>query len=155
MGNCFSDDNDFKITGKYKALKIIGLVILGVIAAALFALLFGLAVKALWNWLMPMIFGLKEIGYWEAVGLVILTKLLFGSFGGCHSHNHKSKKSGTPWWKEIKQEIAKECAKEWTRDKAGDSHHDWEQYHKFWEEEGEGAFDAYLQRQKEKGEDQA
>lgn len=30
-----------------------------------------------WNLCMPQIFGLPEIGYWEALGLVVLTKLSF------------------------------------------------------------------------------
>ena len=31
----------------------------------------------LWNWLMPMIFGLPTIGIWEFLGLSVLTSLLF------------------------------------------------------------------------------
>lgn len=34
-------------------------------------------VMLLWNWLMPVIFGLTTIGYWQAVGLMILSALLF------------------------------------------------------------------------------
>jgi len=44
------------------------------------AMLFGFVVKWLWNWLMPAIFGLQMIGYWQAVGLLILSKILFSSF---------------------------------------------------------------------------
>ena len=43
---------------------------------------FGFVVMGLWNWLMPALFGLKLIGYWQAVGLIILSKLLFGGFRG-------------------------------------------------------------------------
>ncbi len=35
----------------------------------------------LWNALLPAIFGLKAIGYWQAVGLLVLARILFGSFG--------------------------------------------------------------------------
>lgn len=35
----------------------------------------------LWNWLMPAIFGLSSISLWQALGLFLLSKLLFG-FGG-------------------------------------------------------------------------
>ena len=31
----------------------------------------------LWNWLIPKLFGLPEVGYFEAFGLLFLTKLLF------------------------------------------------------------------------------
>lgn len=37
------------------------------------------AIMILWNWLMPDIFGLKEISYWQSVGLVIMCNLLVGS----------------------------------------------------------------------------
>lgn len=45
------------------------------------ALWFGCAaiIRILWNWLMPDIFGLKEISYWQSVGLVILCNLLVSS----------------------------------------------------------------------------
>jgi len=42
--------------------------------------LLGFVVKALWNWLMPELFGWKMIGYWQAMGLMLLSKLLFGGF---------------------------------------------------------------------------
>jgi hypothetical protein len=45
--------------------------------------LFGFVAMALWNWLMPALFGLRVITFWQAMGLVILSKILFG---GLHSH---------------------------------------------------------------------
>jgi Ca2+/H+ antiporter, TMEM165/GDT1 family len=56
-----------------------------VIFAALAILLFGVAVYLLWNWLMPTIFHLPAIQYWQAVGLLFLSWILFGGrrgFGG-------------------------------------------------------------------------
>lgn len=46
------------------------------------AALFGFFVKALWNWLVPPIFGWQAIGYWQAIGLLVLSKILFGGFRG-------------------------------------------------------------------------
>ncbi len=64
-------------------LKI--LIVLGMIAAAAgFTFLFGLFVMLLWNWLMPDIFGLPRIDYWHAWGLVLLSHVLFKSWGGRH-----------------------------------------------------------------------
>jgi len=42
----------------------------------------GFVVMGLWNWLMPGLFGLKLIGYWQALGLIILSKILFGGLRG-------------------------------------------------------------------------
>ena len=40
----------------------------------------------LWNWLMPAVFGLHAITWVQALGLLLLCKILFGGFhrhGGC------------------------------------------------------------------------
>ena len=40
------------------------------------------AVSALWNGLMPAIFGLRTITYWQALGLMALSWILFRGFRG-------------------------------------------------------------------------
>ena len=56
--------------------------------AVAFAALFGFVLMWLWNWLMPSLFGLHTIGYWQAVGIFFLSKLLFGGFRGGRGHMH-------------------------------------------------------------------
>src|SRR5579863_2825476 len=52
------------------------------IALAIVAVLvFGFIVSQLWNWLMPLLFHLPTISYVQAIGLLILSRLLFGRFG--------------------------------------------------------------------------
>ncbi len=46
----------------------------------------------LWNGILPEIIGVKTITYWQAVGIFILCKLLFGGFKGGGNHNHKKHK---------------------------------------------------------------
>ncbi len=41
----------------------------------------GLVIVVLWNVLMPAILGLHAISYWPALGLLLLSRLLFGRFG--------------------------------------------------------------------------
>lgn len=53
----------------------IGLLVLIFIAG----LLFSLPVMWLWNWLMPVLFGLKSITWLQAFGLNVLCGLLFKS----------------------------------------------------------------------------
>ncbi len=57
--------------------KIMGFMILILIVVAGF----GQAVLHLWNWLMPVLFGLHAITFWQALGLLGLSWLLFGGFG--------------------------------------------------------------------------
>jgi len=42
----------------------------------------GLVTLGLWNALMPAIFGLPTIGFWQGLGLLVLSRLFFGRFGG-------------------------------------------------------------------------
>lgn len=55
---------------------------------ALFAAFFGALVMWLWNWLMPSIFGLPTINFCEAVGLLTLSKIIFGGLSCGHHHGH-------------------------------------------------------------------
>lgn len=58
-------------------VKIIGAALIGLAAVLVIALFIGLPVMWLWNWLMPEIFGLKEVGFWQSVGLAFLCGILF------------------------------------------------------------------------------
>jgi len=49
---------------------------------------FGLAAMLLWNELMPQLFALPQISYLQAVGLLILARLLFGGIGGGGWRHH-------------------------------------------------------------------
>ena len=49
--------------------------------------LFGFVVMALWNWLMPEVFGLTQVSYWQAWGLLVLCWILFK---GWHFHDSDS-----------------------------------------------------------------
>jgi hypothetical protein len=44
--------------------------------------LFGLIVMGLWNWLVPAMFGGRIITFWQALGVLVLSRILFGGFKG-------------------------------------------------------------------------
>lgn len=60
---------------------IIGWVLAGIIFVILVALLMTIPIWLLWNWLMPAIFGIKTITFWQALGVAFLSNILFG--GAC------------------------------------------------------------------------
>jgi len=60
-----------------RALTVMGW---GLVAAAVLALV-GLAIMLLWNRIMSRTLGLPALGYWEALGLFVLFKLLLGGKG--------------------------------------------------------------------------
>lgn len=49
---------------------------------ALFLALGGALVQALWNWLLPPLFGWPVVTFWQALGLLALCRILFGGVGG-------------------------------------------------------------------------
>jgi hypothetical protein len=75
------------------AAKVASIVAAIVFVPAFLALFAGITMW-LWNWLMPVIFKLPAITFWQAVGLLILSHILFkGSHMG---------KSGRSHWKRRK-----------------------------------------------------
>jgi Ca2+/H+ antiporter, TMEM165/GDT1 family len=58
-----------------------------VVFAALFITVFSFLVMNLWNWLMPALFGWHLINFWQALGILVLSKILFGGFRG-HPGRH-------------------------------------------------------------------
>jgi hypothetical protein len=112
------------------AMKITGVVLLGIIGVGALAILFGFIVMWLWNWLLPGLFGFKVITFWQGVGIVILARIIFGSVKhgpGSRRHHHPGRcrdHSKNRWFEK------------------------WELYDNFWKEEGEKAFHAYVENHK-------
>ena len=71
---------------------IFGWVVLAIIGITALIVLFGFVFMWLWNWLMPDLFGLGVINFWQGVGLILLAKILFGGMGGGSSSGKKSHK---------------------------------------------------------------
>ncbi len=110
---------------------IVAMIIFGIIAITGLAILFGYVFMWLWNALMPELFDLPELTYWQGVGLFILAKIIFGGFGSGSS----SKSSSSDDWtcKEDKKKAKNDLKK-------------WELYDKFWKEEGEAAYQQYQEK---------
>ncbi len=51
-------------------------------AMLVFVALGGIVVQQLWNWLVPPLVGLREITFWQALGILLLCRILFGGWGG-------------------------------------------------------------------------
>ena len=58
---------------------------------------FGQAVLQLWNLLMPDIFGLHPISFWQAVGLMGLSWILFGGLGMFRGRPLYGRTGGIAW----------------------------------------------------------
>ena len=78
-----------------KVGRIVGWVIGGLVLACVFALIFGLLVKWLWSVTLTPLFGLPTPSYWQAVGMIILSRLLLGGVG-----HHKPHHPPAPPWRQ-------------------------------------------------------
>ncbi len=116
-----------RLNEKFKALpkwtQILLMAILAIAGVTVFGFIFGYIIMWLWNKLMPEIFGLTSITYWQGIGLFILARILLGSFGSDNSNKVSSNKSK----KSTKVAIDP----------------DWNRYNTWWEKEGKNAFESY------------
>lgn len=103
--------------GRFWVGRILGFAVMAIVAA----FLFGFVVMGLWNWLMPELFGLKAIGYWQAWGLLVLSWILFGGLRGAHGHHgHWRHRMRERWMKmtpEEREKFRSEVHRRW-------GHHD-------------------------------
>lgn len=122
-----------------KAFKVFAII---VFCTVLF-LLANYVLMRLWNWLMPELFNLPMITYWQALGILIMAKIIFG-FGGGKGGGDKKKHH-----KKSKRHFrAFENCGPVRRDFS-----DWGLYDEFWKEEGEQAFKTYVEKRKNEGND--
>ncbi len=54
---------------------------LAILGMLLFIAIGGEIVRLLWNWLLPSLFGWRQITFWQALGLLALCRILFGGLG--------------------------------------------------------------------------
>ena len=54
---------------------------LAILGIGLFIAIGGEVVLHLWNWLLPPLFGWRQITFWQALGILALCRILFGGFG--------------------------------------------------------------------------
>src|SRR5579862_1181896 len=59
-----------------RILRVLKFVVIAVLAFTVFSFV----IMRLWNWLMPGVFGLHPITFWQAAGILALSKILFGGF---------------------------------------------------------------------------
>jgi hypothetical protein len=122
--------------------RIVSLVVGGIVIAGFFSLAFGWLVMLLWNWLMPSIFSLKPITYWQAFGLTILAKLVLsgihdgGHTFGNHMRDHRHGGFSPSGWMRPDD-----------RSPGGDRRN-WLYYREYWNERGREDFEQYLKNRK-------
>ena len=65
-----------------RGMKMVLIAPLAIAGMAFVIFLGGEIVKLLWNWLVPSVFGLRPLTFWEAAGMLALCRILFGGISG-------------------------------------------------------------------------
>ena len=69
------------------------MILLFIIIAPIAVLIFGSVVMFLWNNALAPVLHVSEVTFWQALGILVLSKILFSSFSGGRGRRH-------PTWKE-------------------------------------------------------
>jgi hypothetical protein len=74
------------------------------LAIVAFIVIGGEVVMHLWNWLVPMLFGWRQITFWQAFGLLALCRILFGGWGGHGGHRSNFRRRMDEKWERMTPE---------------------------------------------------
>jgi hypothetical protein len=84
--------------------RILFIAPLAIVGIAIFTWIGGELVMHLWNWLLPTLFGWRQITFWQAIGLLALCRILFGSFGGRGPHRSNFRRRMSERWERMTPE---------------------------------------------------
>jgi hypothetical protein len=118
-----------------KGLKVVIWTLLGITFFTVMVSVFGWVIQLLWNATIADMFGLPAITYWQAVGIFILAKILFGfgvGGGSKSSHGRKKKHNGDSDRNEKESET--EAVSGLTNE---------ESFQKFWQRDGRQAYEEF------------
>jgi uncharacterized membrane protein YbhN (UPF0104 family) len=114
--------DEIRMRARSRVKRIVGKVMLFVVLMPVVMFLFIEAVLHLWNWLMPAIFHLPAISFWQALGLMVLSWILLGGrrgMGGWRPrHGGRWRKRMHERWEEMTPE-EREKFREWIRSRCG------------------------------------
>ena len=96
---------------RWKWIFVVPAALLGIV---LFIFIGGEVVRLLWNWLLPPLFGWREITFWQALGLLALCRILFGGFGS-HGGSRSRSAIGRRISHRMTDRMADRVAERWER----------------------------------------
>jgi hypothetical protein len=89
------------------------------LAVAAFIAILGEVVMHLWNWLLPGLFGWHPITFWQALGLMLLCRILVGGLGAHGNDRSRSQRPcGARWERmtpEEREKFRQDMRARWSR----------------------------------------
>lgn len=85
------------------------------VCVAAFISLFSFIVMKLWNAILPDVLHVTTINFWQAMGILVLSKILFGGFGGWGHKKHEWKKRMDQKWGNMSPEERSNFKEAWEK----------------------------------------
>ena len=101
--------NEHKLT--FIIRKLIFIIPLALLALAAFTWV----VMLLWNNVLAVVLHISTITFWQSLGLLVLSKILFSGFRGAHAGRHQWKKGMMQRWDNMTPEEREKFRGEWER----------------------------------------
>jgi hypothetical protein len=105
---------------RQRAMRFVLHILIGIAIACVLVFLFGSAVMYLWNTVMPPLFSVGQLTFWRAIGLLLLARILVGSFRGHGGPRHRfggrswgrcdSPRQYEDWWREVGEQSFRDYA---------------------------------------------
>jgi hypothetical protein len=86
---------------------------LAILGMLLFVTIGGEVVKQLWNWLLPTLFGWRQITFWQALGILVLCRILFGGHGWHGSGRSNYRRRMAERWERMTPEERERLRQSW------------------------------------------
>ncbi len=93
--------------------RLIFIAPLAILGMLLFVAIGGELVQQLWNWLLPPLFGWRQITFWQAVGILALCRILFGGFGGRGAYRSNFRQRMKERWEHMTPEERERLRQSW------------------------------------------
>lgn len=94
--------------------KLLYMIPLGILGIAAFLGIFGGIVMLLWNNVLAVVLHISTINFWQAVGILVLSKILFGGFRGCRwGRKREWKEKMQQRWGNMTPEEREKFKQEW------------------------------------------
>ena len=93
--------------------RLIFIAPLAILGMLLFITIGGEVVLQLWNWLLPPLFGFRQITFWQALGILALSRILFGGFGFHGSSHSNVRRRMAERWEHLTPEERERLRQTW------------------------------------------
>ena len=93
-----------KTAANMNSKRIVTLAVRALTTFIVFIVVGGVVVLQLWNWLLPPLFGVPAVTFWQALGILALCRILFGGFGDPTRDRAEPRRGTAERWQRLSPE---------------------------------------------------